>query len=81
MIIIHLQKFDCNESDLINIDKPTVINLFRIGSQVYATSQAVYQSSLNTEPSVVVVVVLTITAIKLKLKYLHHFQIRKILKN
>ena len=45
------EKFDCNESDLINIDKPTVINLFRIGSQVYATSQAVYQSSLNTDSS------------------------------
>ena len=45
------EKFDCNESDLINIDKPTIINLFRIGSQVYATSQAVYQSSLNTDSS------------------------------
>ncbi len=45
------EKFDCNESDLVNIDKPTVINLFRIGSQVYSASQAVYQSSLNTESS------------------------------
>ena len=45
------EKFDCNESDLVNIDKPTVLNLFRIGSQVYSASQAVYQSSLNTESS------------------------------
>ena len=44
-------KFDCNESDLVNIDKPTVINLFRTGSQVYSTSQAVYQTSLNTDSS------------------------------
>src|SRR5215204_1857623 len=44
-------KFDCNESDLVNIDKPTVINLFRTGSLVYSTSQAVYQASLNTDSS------------------------------
>src|SRR5215212_4890959 len=44
-------KFDCNESDLVNIDKPTVINLFRTGSQVYSTSQAVYQASLSTDSS------------------------------
>src|SRR5215204_7791255 len=44
-------KFDCNESDLVNIDKPTVINLFRTGSQVYSTSQAVYQASLNNADS------------------------------
>jgi hypothetical protein len=36
---------------LVNIDKPTVINLFRIGSQVYSISQAVYQASLNTASS------------------------------
>ena len=42
------ERFDCNESDLVNIDKPTVINLFRAGSQVYSSSQVVYnQSSLN----------------------------------
>ena len=46
-----MPKFDCNESDLVNIDKPTVINLFRTGSQVYSTSQAVYQTSLNTDSS------------------------------
>ena len=45
------ERFDCNESDLVNIDKPTVINLFRTGSQVYSTSQAVYQASLNTADS------------------------------
>jgi hypothetical protein len=43
--------FDCNESDLVNIDKPTVINLFREGSQVYSSSQAVYQANLNTASS------------------------------
>ena len=45
------ERFDCNESDLVNIDEPTIINLFRIGSQVYSTSQAVYQASLNTASS------------------------------
>src|SRR5919112_6743223 len=40
-------KFDCNESDLVNIDKPTVINLFRSGSLVYSTSKAIYEASLN----------------------------------
>ncbi|MDW0150113.1 MAG: hypothetical protein QOK89_06990 [Nitrososphaeraceae archaeon] len=40
-------KFDCNESDLVNIDKPTVINLFRSGSLVYTTSKAIYDASLN----------------------------------
>ena len=40
-------KFDCNESDLVNIDKPTVINLFRSGSLVYPTSKAIYEASLN----------------------------------
>jgi len=40
-------KFDCNESDLVNIDKPTVINLFRSGSLVYTTSKAIYEASLN----------------------------------
>jgi len=36
---------------LVNIDEPTVINLFREGSQVYSSSQAVYQASLNTDSS------------------------------
>jgi hypothetical protein len=36
---------------LVNIDKPTVINLFKTGSQVYSKSQAVYQASLNTNSS------------------------------
>ena len=45
------ETFDCNESDLVNIDEPTIINLFREGSQVYSSSQAVYQASLNTEGS------------------------------
>ncbi|HET7644817.1 MAG TPA: hypothetical protein VFK40_15030 [Nitrososphaeraceae archaeon] len=44
--------FDCNESDLVNIDKPTVINLFRPGSAVYSTSKAVYDKSiLNKNPN------------------------------
>ena len=45
------ERFDCNESDLVNSDEPTVINLFREGSQVYSSSQAVYQASLNTDSS------------------------------
>ena len=45
------ETFDCNESDLVNIDEPTIINLFREGSQVYSSSQAVYQASLNTDGS------------------------------
>jgi hypothetical protein len=45
------ERFDCNESDLVNIDEPTIINLFRAGSQVYSSSQAVYQASLNTDSS------------------------------
>jgi hypothetical protein len=45
------ERFDCNESDLVNVNKPTVINLFREGSQVYSSSQAVYQTSLNTASS------------------------------
>jgi hypothetical protein len=45
------ERFDCNESDLVNIDEPTIINLFRAGSQVYSSSQAVYQASLNTDNS------------------------------
>ena len=40
-------KFDCNESDLVNIDTPTVINLFRSGSLVYSTSKSIYEASLN----------------------------------
>ena len=45
------ETFDCNESNLVNIDEPTIINLFREGSQVYSSSQAVYQASLNTDGS------------------------------
>jgi hypothetical protein len=41
------QKFDCNEGDLLDIGTPTTVNLFRIGSQVYAKSNAVYLASLN----------------------------------
>ena len=40
-------KFDCKESDLVNIDTPTVINLFRSGSLVYSTSKSIYEASLN----------------------------------
>jgi hypothetical protein len=36
---------------LANIDKPTVINLFKTGSQVYSKSQAVYQANVNTNSS------------------------------
>ena len=43
-----LPKFDCNEGDLLHIDKPTEISLFKSGSQVYSKTQAVYESSLNT---------------------------------
>ena len=43
-----LPKFDCNEGDLLHIDKPTEISLFKSESQVYSKSQAVYESSLNT---------------------------------
>jgi hypothetical protein len=44
-------KFDCNESDLVNIDKPTVINLFRSGSMVYSTSKAVYDEAKLNKPN------------------------------
>jgi hypothetical protein len=40
-------KFDCNEGDILNIKKPTEIELFTAGSQVYAKSKVVYQASLN----------------------------------
>ena len=40
-------KFDCNEADILNIKKPTEINLFKADSQVYAKSKAVYQANLN----------------------------------
>jgi hypothetical protein len=40
-------KFDCNESDLVNIDSPTVINLFRSGSLVFSKSKSIYDASLN----------------------------------
>ena len=42
-----LAKFDCNEGDLLNIKKPTEIELFKDGSQVYAKSQAVYGAHLK----------------------------------
>jgi hypothetical protein len=42
-----LTKFDCNEGDILNIKKPTEIELFNPDSQVYAKSQAVYQATLN----------------------------------
>jgi hypothetical protein len=41
-------KFDCNEGDLLSTSKPTEIELFKSGSQVYAKSQAVYGSNLNS---------------------------------
>ena len=43
-----LTKFDCNEGDLLSISKPTDIELFKSGSQVYAKSQAVYAAHLNS---------------------------------
>jgi hypothetical protein len=43
----YLAKFDCNEGDILNIKKPTEIELFKPDSQVYAKSQAVYQATLN----------------------------------
>ena len=43
-----LSKFDCNEGDLLSTSKPTDIELFKSGSQVYAKSQAVYGSNLNS---------------------------------
>ena len=42
-----ITKFDCNEGDLLHIDKPTEIRLFTYGSQVYAHSKAVYHANLN----------------------------------
>jgi len=46
-----LTKFDCNEGDILNIKKPTEIELFKPDSQVYAKSQAVYQATLNNANS------------------------------
>src|SRR5687768_7446229 len=40
-------KFDCNEADILNIKKPTEINLFKADSQVYTKSKAVYDANLN----------------------------------
>ena len=48
---ISIPKFDCNESDLVNIDKPTVINLFKSGSRVYSKSKVVYEAGLNINSS------------------------------
>ena len=42
-----ITKFDCNEGDLLHIDKPTEIRLFTSSSQVYAHSKAVYDANLN----------------------------------
>ena len=42
-----IEYFDCNEGDILNIKKPTEINLFKADSQVYAKSKAVYQANLN----------------------------------
>ena len=42
-----ITKFDCNEGDLLHIDKPTEIRLFTSGSRVYAHSKAVYDANLN----------------------------------
>jgi hypothetical protein len=46
-----LTKFDCNEGDILTTSKPNVIRLFQPDSQVYSTSQEVYQTSLNTNSS------------------------------
>ena len=43
-----LTKFDCNEGDILTTSKSNVIRLFQPNSQVYSTSQEVYQTSLNT---------------------------------
>ena len=43
-----MTKFDCNEGDLLSTSKPTEIELFKSGSQVYAKSQAVYAANLNS---------------------------------
>ena len=42
-----MTKFDCNEGDLLSTSKPTDIELFKSGSQVYAKSQAVYATHLT----------------------------------
>jgi hypothetical protein len=42
-----LTKFDCNEGDILSTSKPTGIELFKSGSQVYAKSQAVYAAHLT----------------------------------
>ena len=47
-----ITKFDCNEGDLLHIDKPTEIRLFTSGSQVYAHSKAVYDANLNKMNSI-----------------------------
>ncbi len=43
-----LTKFDCNEGDILSTSKPTGIELFKSGSQVYTKSQAVYAAHLNS---------------------------------
>jgi hypothetical protein len=42
-----MTKFDCNEVDFLSTSKPTEIELFKSGSQVYAKSQAVYAAHLT----------------------------------
>jgi hypothetical protein len=42
-----MTKFDCNEVDLLSTSKPTEIELFKSGSQVYTKSQAVYAAHLT----------------------------------
>ncbi len=42
-----MTKFDCNEGDLLSTSKPTEIELFKSGSQVYAKSQAIYATHLT----------------------------------
>ena len=46
-----LTKFDCNEGDILTTSKPNVIRLFQPNSEVYSTSQKIYQESLNTNNS------------------------------
>ena len=42
-----ITKFDCDEGDLLSVDKPTLSRLFSSGSLVYADSKAVYDANLN----------------------------------
>ena len=42
-----ITKFDCDEGDLLSVDRPTISRLFSSGSLVYADSKAVYDANLN----------------------------------